>query len=206
MPDHTNDQSPITNHQLPMANHQSPITIGVLALQGDFAEHGKILSDLSVCSLEVRNRSDLSQCDALILPGGESTVIMKLLQESGLDRAIADRAREGMPLFGTCAGAILLSDTHLKLMDISVERNAYGAQAASFTAQLDIEEIGSVEAAFIRAPRIVRVGNACTVLAKYNGDPVAVRQGSMLASTFHTELSSEVRLHQYFVDFVSRGK
>lgn len=174
--------------------------MGVLALQGNFEEHGLILADLKVRSVEVRSASDLAACDALILPGGESTVMMQLLTESGLDREIICRVQDGMPVFGTCAGAILLSDTHLKLMDISVERNAYGRQTESFQTELHLSDGRSIAASFIRAPKISRVGEHVETLAVHNGCPVLVRSGSIMAATFHTETEGEIALHRLFLD------
>lgn len=174
------------------------MVVGVLALQGDFAEHVAVLRSLSVDTKEVRTVSDFSVCDALIIPGGESTVMMKLLRESGLDKEIIRHVRDGMPVFGTCAGAILLSDSHLKLMDISVERNAYGRQTDSFAREIDMP-FGSINVAFIRAPIITRAGGDTEILAEESTHPVLVRQGNMLAATFHTEISGESAVHELFV-------
>lgn len=171
------------------------MVVGVLALQGNFEEHGVVLDRLSMNTLFVRSVEDLSQVNALILPGGESTVMMKLLRASGLDTAIIECVQHGMPVFGTCAGAILLSDSHLQLMDISVDRNAYGSQHQSFSAPINIGGT-SVTASFIRAPKITRVGEQVQVLAKYNDVPVLVQQGNVLVSTFHTETTGDATLHQ----------
>ncbi|MDP6561417.1 MAG: pyridoxal 5'-phosphate synthase glutaminase subunit PdxT [Candidatus Peribacteraceae bacterium] len=189
----------MTNDQQPTTGNQQPITIGVLALQGDFAEHKAMLAALKIRSIEIRSTKDLEGCDALIIPGGESTVMMKLLKETGLDQSIIDRVRSGMSIFGTCAGAIVLSDSHLKLMDISVERNAYGSQLQSFSDQIDIKNIGSIEATFIRAPIITHVGQNVSILATHNDHPVLVQQGNIVASTFHPEVRSEMAIHQLFV-------
>ncbi|MDA0376171.1 MAG: pyridoxal 5'-phosphate synthase glutaminase subunit PdxT [bacterium] len=185
-----------------MTNYQSPITVGVLALQGDFAEHKAMLTALNVRSIEVRSAKDLESCDALVLPGGESTVMMKLLKESGLDQEIMNRVQSGMPIFGTCAGAILLSDSHLKLIDITVERNAYGSQLQSFSAQIDVEGIGSMEAVCIRAPIITRVGDGVGVLAQHEDHPVLVQKGNILAATFHPELCVSHSVHKMFIENV----
>lgn len=177
-------------------------TIGVLALQGDFAEHIDILALIGAEALEVRTVEDLSRCNALILPGGESTVIMKLLSLSGLGEAIVQRVQSGMPVFGTCAGAILLSDSHLKLMDISVDRNAYGSQMQSFDADVSLKKIGAVHASFIRAPRITRTGTNVHILAEHENSVVCAEQGNMLVTTFHTEVTNEPALHEYFLRFI----
>jgi len=189
----------MTNHESLMTNHQSRITVGVLALQGDFAEHMDMIEGLNVEGLKVRSIDDLAKCDALILPGGESKVMMKLLVESGLDQEIIKRVQADMPVFATCAGAILLSDSHLNLLDISVDRNAYGSQLQSFSTQIEVEGIGSLEAVFIRAPIISRVGVGVRVLAQHKKHPVLVQKGNILAATFHPELSVESMLHRLFV-------
>ncbi len=153
---------------------------------------------------EVRSCEDLASVDALILPGGESTVMMKLLEHGRLDRMIINRVRSGMPIFGTCAGAILLSYSHLKLMDISVDRNAYGPQLRSFTEDIMIRDIGEVHASFIRAPKIIRTGTDVLVLALSGDDPVLVRERNILASTFHSELEACTQIHAYFLQFCMR--
>jgi 5'-phosphate synthase pdxT subunit len=185
-----------------MTHHASRITVGVLALQGDVAEHINVIESLKVESLKVRSVEDLSKCDALIIPGGESTVMMKFLKESGLDQIIIKRASEGMPIFGTCAGAILLSDSHLGLLDISVDRNAYGAQQQSFVDQIAVEGIGTIDATFIRAPIITRTGEEVSVLARHDDHPVLVQQGSIFASTFHPEIGSQLVIHALFLESV----
>lgn len=181
--------------------------IGVLALQGDFAEHRTVLESLGASVTEVRTVSDLAQISSLIIPGGESTTMMKLLKTSGLDDAIVKRVREGtLPVFGTCAGAILLSDSHLKLMDISVDRNAYGSQIDSFDASFDVAGIGTIHAAFIRAPKITRTGKNVSILAVHDGNPVVVREGDMFALTCHPEIRADATLHQYFLEKVASLK
>jgi 5'-phosphate synthase pdxT subunit len=180
------------------------MVVGVLALQGDFAEHIGILKQLDVRTLEVRSVDQLMSCDALIIPGGESTVMMKLLAETGLDTQIIKRASEGMPIFGTCAGAILLSDSHLKLLDITVDRNAYGSQQQSFSDQISIEGIDTIDATFIRAPVIARTGEDVSVLATFKEHPVLVQEGRVVASTFHPEIGSQLAIHSLFLEnFVS---
>lgn len=171
--------------------------VGVLSLQGDFHEHLRSLAEHGAQGLEVRTIDDLKKVDALILPGGESTTMAKLLLSTGLDKAIKARAKKGMPIWGTCAGAILLAknvispvplETTLGLLDITIERNSYGRQAESFKAKIRIKDtIHSVY--FVRAPRIAKVGRGVKVLARHNRDPVLVQKGSILASTFHAELA-----------------
>jgi 5'-phosphate synthase pdxT subunit len=182
--------------------------IGVLALQGDFAEHLKILRKIGAEMREVRVPGDLADCTHLIIPGGESTVIAKLLRSAGLWDPISERGRDGtLAIFGTCAGAILLAQRAtglhppptLKLLDIDVDRNAYGSQLQSFSAAIHIEHIGDLTVAFIRAPRITRVGKKAEILAAHEGVPVLVRQGRVLAAAFHPEVRGEERIHRYFL-------
>ena len=190
--------------------------MGVLALQGDFYEHLRTLKKLGAEAAEVRNKDDLAKVEGLIIPGGESTTIAKLLAETGLDKAIKARAANprsgagGMPVYGTCAGAILLAKNVLKsqgvkglgLMDIEVERNAYGRQVDSFEAELDVKGIGKVRGVFIRAPVIQKAGKGVEVLAELDGRPVLVRQGNLLAGTFHPEIEGELGVHGLFLDLV----
>lgn len=188
--------------------------VGVLALQGDFYEHLRMLKELGVEAREVRNQDDLAKVGRLIIPGGESTTIDQLLAKTGLDRAIkarvADRRGGGLPVYGTCAGAILMAKRvgnaggvkGLGLMDMAVERNAYGRQAESFEAELDVKGIGKVKAVFIRAPVIQSVGKGVEVLAKFEGKPVLVRQGNLLASTFHPEIEGEAVVHRLFLNSI----
>ncbi|MDO8480422.1 MAG: pyridoxal 5'-phosphate synthase glutaminase subunit PdxT [Nanoarchaeota archaeon] len=187
--------------------------VGVLALQGDFREHFAVLCKLGVDAKEVRTKEDLSRVDGLIMPGGESTTINKLLRRQGLDEEIKRKARIGFPVFGTCAGAILLSkeiigdsQQPLGLLDISVKRNAYGAQLDSFEEDIDVKGIGLVKAAFIRAPLITRVGKGAEVLARYQGNPVLVRQGNLLASTFHPEIEGETKIHELFLKMIKERR
>ncbi len=186
--------------------------IGVLALQGDFEAHGRRLSGLGAEPVFVRNAAGLDAVDALIIPGGESTTMLKLLHAENLLEPLAAFGRR-KPVFGTCAGAILLatavsnpSQESLAFMDIDVERNAYGRQIDSrvtrFTPQPEFAARtypGEMEAVFIRAPVIRRVGPQARVLALYNGDPVLVEQGPHLAATFHPELTADSRVHQFFL-------
>ena len=197
-------------------------TIGVLALQGAFAEHIEMLRSLGVPSREVRTTADLDGVQAVIIPGGESTTIGKLLRIGGLDAAIRDRAEAGMPVWGTCAGMILLGrdvgdsgstvgepQPLLGLMDIRVRRNAFGSQLESFETRLDAPEVADapIPAVFIRAPVVEEAGPDVVVLAALaDGRPVAVRQGALLATAFHPELTGDVSFHRYFAGMVASAK
>jgi len=192
----------------------SDSTIGVLAIQGDFAAHARALERVGVRAAEVRRAVDLENIDGLIIPGGESTTMLKLIAEADLGRSITAFAREGKPVLGTCAGTILLArEVHnprqdsLGLIDIDVERNAYGRQVDSFIAKAETTlEGGPLEAVFIRAPKIRRVGTSIDVLARIDSEPVFVRQGNVLAATFHPELAEDQRVHRLFAEMVARSK
>ena len=181
--------------------------IGVLALQGDFEKHEKALERAGAEAVQVRSAADLERVDGLIIPGGESTTMLKLLEEEKLLEPLREFGRR-RPMFGTCAGAILLAtevlnrpQLSLGLMDIDVERNAYGRQLDSRIARLTPEGMeGDLEAVFIRAPIIRRVGEQVKVLASYQGDPVLVEQGRHLVATFHPELTDDPRIHQMFLE------
>lgn len=183
--------------------------IGVLALQGDFEAHGKALARAGAEPVEVRSAADLAKVDGLVIPGGESTTMLKLLEEEKLLEPLREFGRR-RPIFGTCAGAILLAtdvsnppQPSLALMDIGVQRNAYGRQLESRIARLNPEGLaGDLEAVFIRAPIIRRVGEKVKVLATYQGDPVLVEQGRHLVATFHPELTDDPRIHLMFLDKV----
>jgi len=182
------------------------ITVGVLALQGDFKEHIVMLKKCKVNAVEVRMPEDLKDVNGLIIPGGESTAIGKLMRQYNLDREIIKKHKSGMALYGTCAGAILLAKNivgsaqpRLNLLDVSIKRNDYGRQAESFEAELDLKKIGRVRGIFIRAPVISKVGENIEVLGKEGKNPVLVRQGKILASTFHPELANDMRVHEYFI-------
>ena len=181
-------------------------TVGVLALQGDFEAHRKALERAGARAMEVRTASQLEACDGLVLPGGESTTMLKLLQQEKLLEPLK-RFGESKPIYGTCAGAILLarevtnpSQASLNLMDIAVERNGYGRQIDSRIARVATEEGGEFEAVFIRAPVIRRAGAGVHVLARYQGDPVWVEQGRHMVTTFHPELTGDPRIHRRFVN------
>jgi pyridoxal 5'-phosphate synthase pdxT subunit len=175
--------------------------IGVLALQGDFEAHTKALTELGADVREVRIPEDLDGLDALVIPGGESTTIGLGVEREGLAKPLADFVRGGRPVLGTCAGMILLDRDHLGLLDISVRRNAFGRQLASFEAELDFDG-EPLHAVFIRAPWVEEAGDEVEVLAEVDGHPVAVRQGNILAVAFHPELTEERRLHRWLVDRV----
>ena len=190
-------------------------TVGVLALQGDFLEHCTALRSLGVCAVEVRRADQLDAVDALIIPGGESTSMAKLMDAYALRDSLRTFADSGRPLWGTCAGLILLASRltedrpePLGLMDIAVRRNGFGRQVDSFETDLDIAGVdgGPLHAVFIRAPRIVETGPAVRTLASLaDGAPVVVRQGNLLASAFHPELTGDARMHGYFVGMLSVG-
>lgn len=177
-------------------------TIGVLALQGDFAEHIATLRKLKIPCVEVRTVADIKKTAGLIMPGGESTTIGKLLRSTGLDVWLKTHVKKGYAVYGTCAGAILLSK--LKLIDITVKRNAYGRQLDSFDEPIQSQQFPKLRGIFIRAPKITAVGPGVQILAKHHGNPVLVQQGNILAGTFHPELTDQLTVHQCFVDIASR--
>ena len=187
--------------------------IGVLALQGDVREHARSLSDCGVSASLVRRASELERVDALVIPGGESTTIAKLARTFGLFDDISARIKNGMPTYGSCAGMILLANQVLDAivgqetfggLDVTVRRNAFGRQVDSFESDLTFDGITEipVRAVFIRAPWVEKVGIGVAVLAQVQGHPVAVRQGSIFATSFHPELTGDNRIHKYFVDSV----
>ncbi len=187
------------------------MAVGVLALQGDVREHLHALAAAGQCAAPVRTAAQLEAVDALIIPGGESTTIINLLHAFGMTGRLTELLRGGMPVWGTCAGMIVLAaevldprPAPLRLLDIAVRRNAYGRQVASFEAYLEVEELGPTpfRGIFIRAPAVERVGRGVQVVAALpDGRPVAVRQGSMLATAFHPELTGDLRFHRYFCTF-----
>jgi pyridoxal 5'-phosphate synthase pdxT subunit len=177
-----------------------PLRIGVLAVQGNFREHVQMLGRLGVQTVEVRKPVELEGLDGLVIPGGESTTFMHLMASSGLDEALR---RFDRPVFGTCAGMIVLDRDHLGLLDVAVRRNAFGRQVASFETDLEIVgEDAPIRAVFIRAPWVEEVGANVEVLAQVEGRPVLVRDGRFLAAAFHPELTDDTRLHQRFLDLV----
>jgi len=192
------------------------VRIGVLALQGAFREHIYALEALDVGAVAVRLPSQLNDCAGLIIPGGESTAIAKLMDAYGFYEPIAERHAEGMAVWGTCAGAILLArdivdavdgQRGLDLMDITVRRNAYGRQVDSFETDLSFDHLhdGPFRGVFIRAPWIDRVGHGVKVLAEHDDHIVAARQGTLMATTFHPELTGDPRVHRYFIEHVVRA-
>jgi 5'-phosphate synthase pdxT subunit len=189
------------------------LRVGVFALQGDVREHLQLLTSLGVESIEVRNAEQLASCDGLIIPGGESTTISKLIDIFGLRDDLLAYIAQDNPVYGTCAGMIMLAtevldeasgQQSLKAMDISVRRNAFGSQLDSFEAS--VEFAGSpVEVAFIRAPIVERVGENVLVLSKLStGAIVAVREGNLLATSFHPELTGDSAVHEYFLGMISK--
>jgi pyridoxal 5'-phosphate synthase pdxT subunit len=190
--------------------------IGVLALQGDVAEHSAMLADAGAEPVVVKRAEQFDEIDGLVIPGGESTTIGKLLRRFDMLEPLRDRVRSGFPVYGTCAGMILLADEiqdagidqpSIGGMDIAVQRNAFGRQRESFETDLDVPEVGPrpIHAVFIRAPLITRVGDCVHVLASLeDGRTVAARQGNLVVSSFHPELTGDARMHRYFVD-VARG-
>ena len=190
--------------------------IGVLALQGDFALHARALEKCGVEAIEVRKPGGLDEVDGLIMPGGESTTLLKLMDAWDFVPALEKFHGAGKPIFGTCAGLIILArevespkQFSLGLIDVTVERNAYGRQRESFeasgTARLDKDPV-QLEMVFIRAPRIRRVGPRVEVLAEHGGEPVMARQDRVLVATFHPELTDSTAVHRYFCDLVERAR
>ena len=186
------------------------VTVAILALQGAFIEHEHVLDRLGVERFEIRQRSDLERpFDALIIPGGESTVIGKLLKDLGILSPLRDRIEKGLPGFGTCAGLIVLSKNviggvpSLATMDITVKRNAYGRQLGSFYTEDGFDGIGKIPMTFIRAPYIDSVGKDVEVLSEVDGRIVAARQGKQLVTAFHPELTEDLSVHRYFLEEVA---
>ncbi len=190
------------------------MNIGVLALQGAFEEHRQMLSRLGADSFEIRQERDLNaDFDGLIIPGGESTVQGKLLRELNLFDKIKELITDGLPVFGTCAGLILLakktendSRTHLAVMDITAVRNAYGRQLGSFYTEETFGELEKVPMTFIRAPYISEVGAGVQILARVGGNIVAARQGNRLVTAFHPELNKDVRVHKFFLENIVKSR
>jgi 5'-phosphate synthase pdxT subunit len=190
--------------------------IGVLALQGDFALHVQALERCGVQAVEVRKPEQLADLDGLVIPGGESTTLLKLMDEWGFVPALEKFHAEGKPMFGTCAGLILLArgvdnprQFSLGLIDVDVERNSYGRQRESFETRGVATLDGAptpIEMMFIRAPRIRRVGEGVEVLARHGGDPVMAREGTILVATFHPEVTGEQSVHRYFCEMVRQAR
>src|SRR5215212_1046356 len=199
-----------------LSTEHSALTIGVLALQGDFAEHATVLRRLGVEPREVRLPRDLEGLDGLIIPGGESTTITRLLRIYDLLEPLRERVRGGLPTWGTCAGAIVLAreaigldQANIGAMDIVVRRNAFGRQVDSFETDLAVAPLGEApyHAVFIRAPTIEEIGPDVEVIARLaDGTAVAAREGTMVATSFHPELTDDTRFHEYFVELARREK
>ena len=189
--------------------------VGVLALQGDVREHERALERAGAAPVAVKHVQQVEDVDALILPGGESTTIGKLLDRFGLLDPVRERATAGMPLWGTCAGLILMARDvvgredaphRLGVLDVSVRRNAYGRQTESFETDLDVARLDDpFRAVFIRAPVVENTGDSVEVLARFDGRPVLVRQGSLLASSFHPEMTGDCRVHEMFVAMAEKA-
>jgi pyridoxal 5'-phosphate synthase pdxT subunit len=187
--------------------------IGVLAVQGAFREHERILKNLGCETVLVKRKEHLEGLEGLVFPGGESTSMGRLMREYDLINPIRDMAQEGVPMFGTCAGMIIMAnritggeESHLGIMDVEVNRNSFGRQVDSFETDLDMPAVGEnpFPAVFIRAPHIREVGKETGVLAKYEDRVVAVQQGNMMATSFHPELTEDNRIHAYFLDLVRK--
>ena len=192
--------------------------IGVLALQGAFIEHEKILEKIGVETFEIRKKSDLSNAilnnsiHGLIIPGGESTTIGKLLHDLDLFDDIKELISDGLPTFGTCAGLILLAKkienddrVHLSLMDIKVKRNAYGRQLGSFFTENEFKHVGKVPMTFIRAPYITEVGKNVEILSEVDGNIVAAKENNILVTSYHPELNDDLQVHKFFIDMCKKA-
>lgn len=184
--------------------------VGVLALQGDFEAHERVLAGLGATAREVRTPADLEGLDALVIPGGESTTMTLGIEREGLAEPLRDLVREGTPVLGTCAGLIMLDRDHLDLLDVRARRNAFGRQVASFEAALPMPGLDDggapFSAVFIRAPWVEDHGREVEVLAEVDGHPVAVRQGNILAVAFHPEVAGDPRLHSWLLERVSERR
>jgi pyridoxal 5'-phosphate synthase pdxT subunit len=182
-----------------------PLRIGVLAVQGDFEAHRKMLHGLGAAVRELRSAEDFDGLDGLVIPGGESTTITMGIESAGLEGPIRRHLSEGRPVLGTCAGMIVCDDQHLGLVDATTRRNAYGRQLQSFETELVVEGMGKepLRAVFIRAPIVERHGAAVEVLSSHDGHPVVIRDGDVLACAFHPELTDDSRLHALFMAMVT---
>ncbi|HEY8810248.1 MAG TPA: pyridoxal 5'-phosphate synthase glutaminase subunit PdxT [Solirubrobacterales bacterium] len=182
--------------------------IGVLAIQGGFEAHRRAFEELGADVREVRTAVELEGLDGLVIPGGESTTIVKGIESAGLEGAIRGHHEAGKPIFGTCAGMIVCDAGHLGLLDVTAKRNAFGRQMQSFEVDLFVEGIGEepLRTVFIRAPWVERYGPGVEVLASYEGHPVAVREGSVLACAFHPELTDDSRLHALFMAITTKAR
>jgi 5'-phosphate synthase pdxT subunit len=176
------------------------VIVGVLALQGDFEAHSKMLTSLGAEARAVRTPKDLEGLDGLVMPGGESTTMTLGIEREGLAEPLKQLVRSGTPVLGTCAGMIMLDREHLGVLDVRARRNAFGRQVSSFEADVPVLGAGAMRAVFIRAPWVDEVGEGVEVLAEVEGHPVAVRQDNVLAVAFHPELTGDGRLHEWLVD------
>ncbi|MDO8428130.1 MAG: pyridoxal 5'-phosphate synthase glutaminase subunit PdxT [Candidatus Diapherotrites archaeon] len=184
--------------------------VGILAVQGDFAEHALILKKLNAIPKEIRTLNDLENIHGLIIPGGESTSIGKQIKKNGLEKKIKELGKNGLPIMGTCAGAILLADKvigkceiKLNLIHATLERNAYGGQNNSFESSVNTS-FGKIQAAFIRAPKIKKIGNQGKILGKIGNEIVLAEEKNILIASFHPEISGDPKLHQYFLEKIKR--
>jgi 5'-phosphate synthase pdxT subunit len=184
------------------------LEVGILALQGDFEAHAKTLRQLGAEPREVRTAEDLEGLDALVIPGGESTAMSKLIESAGLEPALRSHHEAGRPILGTCAGMIVCDAEHLGFIDATAQRNAFGRQLQSFEADLEVEGAGDepLRAVFIRAPWVERHGPGVEVLASYGGHPVAIREGNVLACAFHPELTDDPRFHAIFMAMTTAAR
>jgi 5'-phosphate synthase pdxT subunit len=176
------------------------VVVGVLALQGDFEAHSRMLRELGAEARPVRTPKDLDALDGLVIPGGESTTMTLGIEREGLAEPLRDLVRAGAPVLGTCAGMIMLDREHLDVLDVLAQRNAFGRQVSSFEADVEVEGAGAMRAVFIRAPWVSEVGEGVEVLAELDGHPIAVREGNVTAVAFHPELTGDSRLHRWLVD------
>jgi 5'-phosphate synthase pdxT subunit len=201
----------------PANKMEGTLQIGVLALQGDVAEHIRAIRQCGANSFEVKVIEDLNRCDGLIIPGGESTTIAKLARNFGLFEPLQEKIKSGFPIFGSCAGMILLADRVLDSMvgqetfggiDVAVRRNAFGRQVDSFESEVTFKSMEPFEirAVFIRAPWVEETGAGVEILASVDSHPVAIRSGNLLATSFHPELTQDIRVHRYFLDEIVRER
>lgn len=191
--------------------------IAILALQGAFSEHEQVFRKHGAETMLIRSLDDFNLTvkkspfsaggwSGVVIPGGESTAMMRIMKDERLFGPLRQAIREGLPVFGTCAGLIMLDKTHLDVMDIKAKRNAYGRQLGSFSAQADFKGIGMIPMTFIRAPYIEETGPEVEILASVDGKAVAARQKNMLVTAFHPELTDDTRIHQMFIDMVAEGR
>jgi 5'-phosphate synthase pdxT subunit len=190
-----------------VSSRPGPLRVGVLAIQGDFAAHARVLRELGASPSEVRTPEQIDGLDGLVIPGGESTTITMGMQAGGLDEAVRSHHHGGRPILGTCAGMIVCDDRHLGLIDATARRNAFGRQLQSFEADLEVAGIGPdpLRAVFIRAPWIERHGLGVEALASWHDHPVVARDGSVLVCAFHPELTDDGRIHAMFMAMVTEA-